>query len=210
MTEGLVDLVARVLARRDDPRDVARATSAAAALLEDEGLEGLARCEASAIEARLALHGYRGARAAGSALAAAFELGRRHAVETSRPPARIASGADLAAWATPRLVPLAHEELWVLALDGRSHLRAARRIAKGGLHGLGARPADPLRAALRADASAFVLVHNHPSGDATPSREDVVFTASVARAAEAVGVPLLDHVVVARGGFSSVPLPTDA
>lgn len=210
MTEGLVDLVARVIARRDDPRDVARAASFAAELLEHEGIEGLARCEPAAIEARLVARGFRGGRAAGAALAAAFELGRRVAIEAARAPPKIGSGADVATWATPRLAPLTHEELWMLALDGRSQLRAARCIAKGGLHGLGARAADPLRAALRADASAFVLVHNHPSGDSTPSREDIAFTASVAAAAEAVGVPLLDHVVVARGGFSSVPLPEDA
>lgn len=206
MNEGLVDLVARVL----DPRAPARAASHAAELIADEGVDGLSRCDASAIESRLAAHGFRNARAAGAALAAAFELGRRVVVECARVPTTMASGADVAAWANPRLASLTHEELWVLALDGRSRLRAAHCVAKGGLHGLGARPADPLRFALRADASAFVLVHNHPSGDPTPSREDVTFTASVAAAGEAAHVPLLDHVVVAREGFASVPFTTEA
>ena len=97
----------------------------------------------------------------------------------------------------------------MLAFDGRGHLRAARCIAKGGLHGASVRAADPLRAALRVDASAFVLVHNHPSGDPTPSHEDVVLTAQIARAAEIVGVALLDHVVVTRGGFACVPIGLD-
>lgn len=74
---------------------------------------------------------------------------------------------------------------------------------------MGVRPADPLRYALRAAASGFVLVHNHPSGDPTPSVEDVSFTRRVAAAAAVVGVPLLDHVVVTREGFSSVPFEVD-
>lgn len=205
MTEGVVDLIARVIARRDDPRELARAATCAAMLLEEEGLEGLAACDGSAIADRLVARGCRGGRAAGAALAAAFELGRRLGIEQSRAPPLLACSADVAAWATPRLAHLAHEELWMLALDGRSYLRAARCIAKGGLHGMATRPADPLRAALRADATAVVLVHNHPSGDPAPSAEDVRFTASVAAAAETVGVPLVDHVVVARGGFESVP-----
>ena len=53
-------------------------------------------------------------------------------------------------------------------------------------------------------ASAIVLVHNHPSGDPTPSPEDVAMTRAVAAACDVVGVPLLDHVVVARGGASSL------
>ncbi len=210
MTDGLIDLVARVLARRDDARELARAAKHAAELLEDEGLEGLARCEPSAIEARLAARGFRGAKPAGTALAAAFELGRRHAIAAARAPEQLAIATDVARWASPRLVGLTHEELWVLALDGRSHLRAARCVAKGGMHGLGVQAADTIRAALRADASAFILVHNHPSGDPTPSPEDVAFTRSVFRAADAVKVPLVDHVVVAREGFACVPLPGDA
>jgi DNA repair protein RadC len=207
---GVVDLIARVIARRDDPSDLARATKFAAELLEREGLDGLARTDASALTSRLVTQGYRGGRAAGVALAAAFELGRRMVIAEARSPPRIAESADVAAWATPRLVKLTHEELWVLALDGRSRLRAARCVAKGGLHGLAARPPDVLRTALRADASAIVLVHNHPSGDPRPSPEDVAFTHAVAIAAQAVGVPLVDHVVVAREGFASVPSPSSS
>lgn len=139
------------------------------------------------------------------AVAAAFELGRRMEIMRARPPEKLGSAAAVAAWAVPRLASLAHEELWMLALDGRGHLRAARCVAKGGLHGAAVRVSDPLRAALRVDASAFVLVHNHPSGDPTPSREDIALTAHVAAAAQIAGVTLLDHVVVARSGFACVP-----
>jgi len=195
--EGEIDLVAGIVG----------GAKFAAELLEDEGLAGLARLEAEALSARLRAVGCARSEAKGRALAAAFEIGRRVVAADARAPPRIASGTDVVGWAMPRLSLLAHEELWVLALDGRSRLRVARCVAKGGLHALSARACDPLRAALRADASAIVLVHNHPSGDPTPSAEDVRFTAAVNAAAETVGVPLLDHVVVAREGFAVVPVP---
>jgi DNA repair protein RadC len=192
----------------------ARATvtrKVSAALLHDlGGFGGLARATVEDIENQL-VTGPRlrlAPRACARRVAAAFELGRRAATDTAAP-ASIASSADVATWASRRLCRLDHEELWLLALDGRSRLRAVRCVAKGGLHGMGVRAADPLRIALRAAASGFVLVHNHPSGDPTPSLEDIAFTRRVAAAAVVVGVPLLDHVVVAQAGFSSVPFAVD-
>ncbi len=175
------------------------------------GLGGLARASAAEIEAELAAlpRPRVPPRAAAQRIVAAIQLGRRAAKDVA-PPATIASSADVAAWASARLTALDHEELWLLALDGRSRLRAVRCVATGGLHGLGVRAADPLRLALRASASGFVLVHNHPSGDPTPSGEDVTFTRRVAAAAAVVGMPLLDHVVVAREGFASVPFVVEA
>jgi len=92
----------------------------------------------------------------------------------------------------------------VLAIDGRNHMRGARRAAAGGLHGLHVKARDPLRIALREGASAFVLVHNHPSGDPTPSGDDIEFTRAILAGAEAIGTPLIDHVVVARDGYVSM------
>ncbi len=137
-------------------------------------------------------------------LLAAVELGLRVAGElaTGRAPP-LPDPRAVAAWASP-LLSLDHEELWALSLDGRNGLRAARCVAAGGLHGVSVALADPLRVALRAGASAFLLVHNHPSGDPTPSEEDRRFTLRVAEAARVVGVPLVDHVVVGREGHVSM------
>ena len=173
----------------------------AAALLEEHGgVRGLARVGIGALAARRGLGAAKGAR-----LAAALELGRRAAEEeVAGADLVVADGAAVSAWARPRLASLDHEELWLLALDGRNRLRAARRVASGGLHGLHVSTRDPLRVALREGASAFVLVHNHPSGDPSPSREDLDFTHAVLSGADAVGTPLVDHVVVARAGFVSL------
>jgi DNA repair protein RadC len=101
-------------------------------------------------------------------------------------------------------LPLDHEEMWLLSLDGRSALGSSRRVGQGGLHGLALTAKDILRPALRDGASAIVLVHNHPSGDPTPSPEDVSMTRAVVSACSAVGLPLLDHVIVAREGAASL------
>jgi DNA repair protein RadC len=138
-------------------------------------------------------------------LAAALELGRRAVqVATLDASPRLPDGEAVVRWARPRLATLDHEELWVLALDGRHGLRAARRVASGGIHGLHVGVRDVLRVALREAASAIILVHNHPSGDATPSDEDVAFTKAVAEGATVVGTPLIDHVVIARQRASSM------
>jgi len=194
----------------DGARAGATSKVSAALLCELGGVGGLSRATIDEIEVQLssAPRLRLPPRICARRVAAAFELGRR-AAEDSIAPASIASSADVATWASRRLCGLDHEELWLLALDGRSRLRAVRCVAKGGLHGMGVRPADPLRLALRASASGFVLVHNHPSGDPTPSVEDVTFTRRLAAAAVVVGMPLLDHVIVARGGFSSVPFAVD-
>lgn len=100
-----------------------------------------------------------------------------------------------------RLGGLVREVMVAVALDGRNHVIAELEIAAGGAHGFAVRPRDVLRPLLRTGASAFILLHNHPSGDPTPSKEDVVLTQRVAECAVAVDVPLVDHVVVgARGG----------
>jgi DNA repair protein RadC len=72
------------------------------------------------------------------------------------------------------------------------------------LHGCALTPRDVLGPALRDAASAIVVIHNHPSGDPEPSPEDIAMTRAVAAACDVVGVPLLDHVVVAKGGATSL------
>jgi len=140
-----------------------------------------------------------------SRILAAFELGKRATLRSlSEEFPVVASFDDVVAWAHPRLAGLDHEEVWLLSLDGRNGLRAARRVAQGGLHGCALTPRDILRPALRHAASALILLHNHPSGDPTPSDDDVRMTRAVAAACDVVGIPLLDHVVVARSGSTSL------
>lgn len=164
------------------------------------GLEHLARIGPHRLAAQRGIGPVKAVR-----LLAALELGRR-ATLRSQSPERLVLGSfeAVADWARPRLCTLEHEEVWLLALDARNGLRFARRIAQGGLHGCALGPGDVLRPALQDAASAIVLVHNHPSGDPTPSIADVEMTRALARACKVVGVLLLDHVIVAREGAESL------
>jgi DNA repair protein RadC len=88
------------------------------------------------------------------------------------------------------------EVMYVVGLDGRNHVLFCQEVARGGLHGCSILPRDVLRVACATSASAMILVHNHPSGDPTPSSEDITATRAIADAANAVGIPLVDHVIV--------------
>lgn len=170
----------------------------ASSLIEEQGgLDGLSRCGFGALVERRGLGMARAMR-----VAAAFEIGRRACASHELP--WVPDSRAVAEWAHGQLDTVDHEELWVLAVDGQQRVRASRRVASGGLHGLLVSVRDPLRFALREGASALLVVHNHPSGDPSPSAEDLRFTEQLARAADAVGTPLLDHVIVSPGRHRSM------
>jgi DNA repair protein RadC len=178
-----------------------RVTELARDLLEAlGGLEGLARASAHGIATRRGVGPAKAAR-----VVAGLALGRRATLGGLAGRTTVLdSFEDVAEWARPRLAALDHEEVWLLTLDGRNGLKAARRIAQGGLHGCALTTRDVLGPALRDAASAILLVHNHPSGDPRPSAEDLAMTRALAGACKVVGVPLLDHVIVARSGAASL------
>lgn len=151
--------------------------------------------------AELARNGVGAARAA--RLVAAFELGRR-ALEPRDRPIVLTRPEDVYRYARPRLAHLTQEVFHVLLLDTRHRLVADRRVAAGGLASCAIAPRDVFEPAIREAAPAIVFVHNHPSGDPTPSRDDVALTRRLADGARLLGLSLVDHVVVADGGFASL------
>lgn len=137
-------------------------------------------------------------------LVAAFELGRRVARDAARlPPPLPFTSERVIAWARARLSALEHEEVWVLCVDQRSSLRSTYQVGRGGMHGCALMARDVLTPVVRDGASGFILVHNHPSGDPTPSSEDIELTRALSAAATTICIPLLDHVVVGREGGRS-------
>jgi DNA repair protein RadC len=192
---GLVGVLLGKTRRGPSPRQLAERL-----LAQVGGVTGLGRCGPGGVASVSGIGAARALR-----IAASVELGRRLVCRSIEPAPKLDQPQAVAAFLTPRLGALEHEEMWVLSLDGCQKLRGMRRVAQGGLHAMTLVPADVLRAALWDGGSGFVLAHNHPSGRTDPSREDVETTVRIACAAESIGVPLLDHLILtASGDFTSM------
>jgi DNA repair protein RadC len=146
----------------------------------------------------------RGAARLAAVVRAALELGRRAAAEPLGPGRPVRDAADVYAHFRGRLPQLDHEVFYALLLDGRNRVRTEAPISVGTLTAALVHPRDVFGPALRAGAAAVVLVHNHPSGDPTPSGEDLALTERLEHVGELVGIRVLDHVVVAQGGYVSL------
>ena len=178
----------------------ADAHAVAARLLERPGgLLGLARASRRELAA---VPGVGPAKQA--TLRAAFELGRRLAAGRLAPGASLRGPADVFRHFHPTLRDAPHERFLVLLLDGRHRLLRHELVSQGTLTASLVHPREVFRPALRESAAALLLVHNHPSGDPTPSAEDREVTARLVRAGELLGIPVLDHVVVAERGWTSL------
>ncbi len=120
------------------------------------------------------------------------------------PVPRLQSPAAVAAFCRD-LALLSTEQLWAFGVDGQHRLCARVQFA-GQRASVAVRPAAILGPCLAAGAAAIVLVHNHPSGSPRPSAADLRYTDRMRQACQLVGVRLVDHVVVAAGGWSSLAL----
>jgi DNA repair protein RadC len=137
-----------------------------------------------------------------AALVAAFELGRRGAWAAPKRGERCLDPGRV----NELMRPLAHapvEEFHVVLLDVRGRLIRTERVAQGSVSQCPVSPRDTLRVAVREGAHGIVFVHNHPSGDASPSADDADLTERLRAASELVGVMARDHVIVASGGYYS-------
>jgi len=140
--------------------------------------------------------------AGASALLAAIELGRRAATPMPKRGDPILSPEkvfDL----MRRLGQIDHEEFHVVLTDCRGRLIRTVRIATGDLVQVAVSPAQVFREALRAAAFGIIFVHGHPSGDVTPSSQDLELTDRLKEAAKLLGVKAHDHVIVAQSGHYS-------
>ena len=141
--------------------------------------------------------------AKGARLLAALELGVRLARESRPTLPRIRSPEDVARIVGPRVRDLAVEEFHLLALDSQSQVTRDVLITRGLLNSSLVHPREVFRAAIAEAAAGIILVHNHPSGDPTPSAEDQAVTKQLVAAGELLDVPVYDHVIVAGDQFVS-------
>jgi DNA repair protein RadC len=191
-------------------RGGARAGALAAELLEQHGgLSGLARRDPRELTRTPGV-----GRTKAAALAAALEIGRRISQRRLREGDAVRGPHDVFRHFHARLRDAEQEHFCVLLLDGRHRVLGDEVVSLGTLTASLVHPREVFRPALRAGAAALILVHNHPSGDPEPSPEDRAVTQRLAQAGELLGIPVLDHVVVAERGYRSFrdegPLPGGA
>ncbi len=116
----------------------------------------------------------------------------------------VRSPKDVANLLLADMALLEQEHLRVVLLNTRNHVLGVPEVYKGTVNSAQVRVADVFREAVREGCPAIVVVHNHPSGDPEPSREDVEVTRQMVLAGELLGIEVLDHLVLARGGYVSL------
>jgi DNA repair protein RadC len=152
-----------------------------------------------ASEAELKRHGV--APASAKRLAAAFALAR-HIVLPRSPAINLPEHVFHAC--APRLAGLGQEVFIVVSLDIRNGLVDISEVARGSVHGVEVHPREIFRTAIRHAAAGVILVHNHPSGDPDPSDEDIDLTRRLRLVGEMVGIPVVDHVIIAGARHQSI------
>lgn len=189
----LVALVIGSGARGVGALEVANAVLGAAS-----GLHGLARVSREDLEQVPGVGRVR----AGQILAA-VELGRRTLLRPAPEKALVLTPRDAAELLMPQFSAASVERFGVLLLDAKHRALRTRLLSVGTLDASVAHPREVFREAVRAGAAAVVLFHNHPSGDPTPSRDDVALTGRMVTAGEIMGIDVADHVILAETAYYS-------
>ncbi|HYC23485.1 MAG TPA: DNA repair protein RadC [Candidatus Bathyarchaeia archaeon] len=138
-----------------------------------------------------------------ASICAALELGRRAEHDELSSGQPIGGSQAVFHHFHARLGGLKQERFYVVMLDGKGRLLREVRVSEGSLTASIVHPREVFRAAIREAAAAVLLVHNHPSGDPTPSPEDLSLTSRLRAAGDLVGVKVVDHVIVGRGRYVS-------
>ena len=163
------------------------------------GLSGLHRAPFAELKKQ---HGLGEAKAA--QIKAAIELGRRLTLESPEERPTINSPADAAALVAYEMSALEQEHLRVILLDRRNRVLETVEIYKGSVNSSQVRVGEVFKEAIRKNASALIVIHNHPSGDPTPSPDDVAVTRAIVQAGKMLDVDVLDHMVIGQGKWVSL------
>ncbi|MCC6315534.1 MAG: DNA repair protein RadC [Thermomicrobiales bacterium] len=168
-------------------------------LAEHGGLRGLMRMEVAELARVRGIGDAKAVR-----LKAALELGRRLAALQPHQRPQITAPDDVANLLSIEMAALDQEQLRVVLLDAKHRVLAMRTVYQGTVNQAQVRVAEVFRDAIRQNAVALVAVHNHPSGDPTPSSADVALTVEICRAGALLDVELLDHLVIGQGKWVSL------
>lgn len=164
-----------------------------------EGLPGIARASLAELQT---VHGVGPAKAI--EIKAALELGRRLMAAAPEERPRITSPADAANLLMSEMMLLEQEELRVVLLDTRNHVLRVKTVYRGSLNTSVVRIGEVYRDAVKDNAAAVIVTHNHPSGDPSPSPEDVHVTRQICQAGALLDIELLDHIIIGRQRYVSL------
>jgi DNA repair protein RadC len=137
-------------------------------------------------------------------LKAAFELGRRLAEEPFIRGSAFSSGHDVYSYYHGRLKNLKKEVFYCLMLDAKNRILKDYRISEGTLTNSLIHPREAFKDAIKESAASVIFVHNHPSGDPGPSREDILITERLVTVGDLIGIRVLDHIIVGDGKYMSM------
>jgi len=135
---------------------------------------------------------------------AAIELGRRLVQEAPEERSAVHTPAEAAELVQYEMSALEQEELRLLLLDTRNRLQHIETVYRGSINSSQVRVAEIFKTAIRRNAASLIVIHNHPSGDPTPSPDDVAITRAILQAGELLDIKLLDHIIVGSGRFVSL------
>ncbi|NJK83309.1 MAG: DNA repair protein RadC [Saprospiraceae bacterium] len=153
------------------------------------------------IEELMSFHGVKMAKAV--TIAAALELGRRRQLADIKDRPQIKSSRDAYEVIAAKLMDLPHEEFWILLLNRSNCVLQREQISLGGTAGTVVDAKIVFKKAIQGQASSIILVHNHPSGNLTPSQADIGITKKLKVAGEMLDIAVLDHLIIAEKGYYS-------
>jgi DNA repair protein RadC len=191
------ELVALVLgngSRRGNALSVANAL-----LARHGGLHGLTRC---GVDVFVRTAGIGRARAA--QIVAALELGRRTLTHAPSARLRIRGPEDAAGYLLPRFGSRGVEQFGIMLLDAKHRVMRTAVLSIGTLNSSIVEPRDVFREAAVGGATAIVIFHNHPSGDPTPSPDDVALTRRLVAAGSIIGIDVVDHLILGDGRYATI------
>ena len=168
-------------------------------LAEHGGLIGLMKLD---IQQLTEIHGLGPAKAA--KLKAALEIATRVVALGPDERPRIATPDDVVNLVGIEMAALEHEQLRIVVVDSKHRVQAIRILYQGSVNTAQIRVAEIFREAIRLNGVAIIVVHNHPSGDPTPSSQDVMMTAEIAKAGALLDIDVLDHLIIGRGRHVSL------
>lgn len=168
-------------------------------LAEFRGLPGLAR---ATLPELTTVHGIGDAKA--SEVKAALELGRRLMTSAPEERSRVTSPADAANLLMSEMMFLEQEHLRLILLNTRNEVLSTPTIYIGSLNTSVVRIGELFRAAIRENAAALIVAHNHPSGDPAPSPQDINVTRQLVSAGKLLDIDVLDHVIIGRQRYVSL------